>query len=414
MKVIISTELPDKYQHFVVVDSFKKVRELKGVDTLIIHKPQEDQFNSGVFMAEFHNMGIGQFVYINKEPSTTIKMMINGLKGHIITDEFYLDDEEELLALLEDLGVETDENTSLAVSNIRVVKDFMQAFARGEERIKTPLYLEQVNQALTGLTTITQKQELQISEMGSSAIEVFEKASNIIRNMDNQRKLIEQQLQELEDSQYNAPASASNRPVLGNSVQFFSPIKYTGNAKILLIREYSHCRYLTSFVLGYIHHVHYVLNKRVKLIICHQKGAGVSKMYNDMFTIIDDGSANMMSLYDSELIATNSPKKEIIRELLAKSCDLYVVVDRLYGRDDILEGRIATKLNAVGGLGDIKRFNIKAEDTIFPSAEDKQFCYLPTVKKYANQIDARYAIYENVHQKNYELLDERVGLKTKY
>lgn len=409
MKVIISKSLEDNYNNFIVVDSFKKVRELTGVTTLIIHRPTEDQFNSGVFMAEFHNMGINQFVYISEDPDITIKMLVSGLKGHIITDEFYLEDEEELMMLLEELGVSNEEDTSLATSNIQVVNDFMQAFARGEERIKAPLYLEQVNQALEGLSTLTQQQEIQIKEMGNSAIEVFEKASSIIRNMDNQRKMIEQQLQELEDSQYN---SVPSRPSLGNSIQFFSPIKYNGNAKILFIREYSHCRYLTSFVLGYVHHVHYVSNKRVKLIICHQKGQGVSYIYKDMFTIIDDGSANIVSLYDSELVATNSPKKEVIKDLLSKPCDLFVVVDRLYGSNDILEGRITTKINAVGGNADLKRFNIKAEDTIFPVIENnKGLMYLPTVKDYATQIDARYATYETVHEKNFNLLDTKVGLK---
>jgi hypothetical protein len=413
MKVIVSTELEDKYQNFIVVDSFKKVRDLNGVTTLIIHKPLEDDFNSGVFMAEFHNKGINQFVYINKEPLTTIKMLVKGLKGEIIEDEFYLDDEEELIALLEDLGVNQDENTSLAVTNTKIVTDFMQAFARGEERIKAPLYIEQVNQALNQLSVITQQQELQITEMGTTSIETFERASTIIRKMDNQRKVMEEQLQALADMQDTR--STSSRPQLGNSIQFFSPVKYTGNAKILFIREYSHCRYLTSFILGYIHHVHYVMNKRVKLIIAHQKGAGVSSIYKDMFTTIDDGSANIMSLYDSELVATNSPKKEIIKELLSKPCDLFVVVDRLYGKDDILEGRIALKLNAVGGTGDLKRFNLKAEDTIFTVVPNKpQAFYLPTVKDYVSNIDARYATYENIHQKNYEMLDDKVGLKGKY
>lgn len=413
MKVIVSTELADTYTNFVVMKSFKEVRDLKEntVDTLIIHKPQEDQFNSGVFMAEFHNIGITQFVYINKEPSTTIKMLVNGLKGTVIEDEFYLEDEEELLALLEDIGTTPQEDTSVAVSSIKLVSDFMEAFVRGEERIKAPVYLEQVNHALTELQSVNQQQELAIKEMGTTSIEVFEKASNIIRNMDNQRKLIQEQLDKLEESQFNSNSNGGNRVSLGNSVQFFSPIKYTGNAKILFIREYSHCRYLTSFALAYTHHVHYTLNKRVKLIICHQKGAGISKLYEEMFTSLDENSSKMISLYDNEYIATNNPKKEVMRELLSKPCDLFVVVDRLYGREDILEGRITAKINACGGLGDIKRYNLKIENTIFPVIEQKgNLFFLPSVKDYVTQIDARFATYETVHEKNFAILDNKTGI----
>ena len=50
MKVIVSTELDDNFTKFVLVDSFKKVKELQGVTTLIIHKYKESDFDAGVFV----------------------------------------------------------------------------------------------------------------------------------------------------------------------------------------------------------------------------------------------------------------------------------------------------------------------------------------------------------------------------
>ena len=407
MKVIVSTELDDNFTKFVVVDSFKKVKELQGVTTLIIHKYKESDFDAGVFVSQFHNNGIDQFIYISSSPSSTLQMVLKGVNGYYYEDEFYFEDEEELSTLLEDLGMEDeDENTSLATSALNVVNDFVSSFAKGDERIKAPLYLENVTSAVNELSLLTHQQELQLNTMGASALEVFEKASAIIRNMDAQNKNIEKKLEELENQQSN---SFSSKPAFGNSIMFFSPYKYIGNSKILLIREYAPCRYLTSFVMGYLHHLHYVLNRRPKLIFVHQKGAGVSAKYAD-FTSITQESMGMSSLYDNEIIATNNPKKEVMKDLLTKQNDVIIVVDRLYGNQDIVSGRV-TKINAVGSRSDIARYKVRSEDTIFSiTRQPKELFTLPTIKNFPTEIDARYAAYTQVLGSKYEILDNKLGL----
>lgn len=407
MKVIVSTELDDNFTKFVVVGSFKKVKELQGVTTLIIHKYKESDFDAGVFVSQFHNNGIDQFIYISSSPSSTLQMVLKGVNGYYYEDEFYFEDEDELSTLLEDLGMEDeDENTSLATSALNVVNDFVSSFAKGDERIKAPLYLENVTSAVNELSLLTHQQELQLNTMGASALEVFEKASAIIRNMDAQNKNIEKKLEELENQQSN---SFSSKPAFGNSIMFFSPYKYIGNSKILLIREYAPCRYLTSFVMGYLHHLHYVLNRRPKLIFVHQKGAGVSAKYAD-FTSITQESMGMSSLYDNEIIATNNPKKEVMKDLLTKQNDVIIVVDRLYGNQDIVSGRV-TKINAVGSRSDIARYKVRPEDTIFSiTRQPKELFTLPTIKNFPTEIDARYAAYTQVLGSKYDILDNKLGL----
>lgn len=407
MKVIVSTELDDIFSKFVLVDSFKKVKELQGVTTLIIHKYKESDFDAGVFITQFHNNGIDQFIYINSSPSSTLQMVLKGVNGYYYEDEFYFEDEEELTSLLEELGMNEEENTSLAAPALAVVNDFVSSFAKGEDRIKAPLYLEQVTSAVNELSVLTHQQELQLNTMGASALEVFEKASAIIRNMDAQNKNIEKKLEELENQQSN---SFSSKPAFGNSIMFFSPYKYIGNSKILLIREYAPCRYLTSFCLGYLHHLHYELNRRPKLIFVHQKGAGVSAKYAD-FTSITQESMGMSSLYDNEIIATNNPKKEVMKDLLTKQNDIIVVVDRLYGNQDIVSGRV-TKVNAVGSRSDIARYKVRPEDTIFSvTRQPKELFTIPTIKTFPVEVDARYAAYSQVMGEKYSILDSKLGLR---
>lgn len=408
MRVIVSKTLADNFNNYILVDSLKKAVNCKGVDILVIHSFVESEFDAGVFISKLKESGVSRFFYLSKKPITTIRMLVNGTGGYFSDEEFYFDNEEELDSLIEDVmdGDESganDEYTAIAAPALNTITNFMKGFVNGDKLVSTPLYLDTVNAAINDLTELTQQQTRQISAMGSSAIEVFEKASQIIVNMDNQRKLIEKKLEELEYSTANA---VSSKPAFGNNIVFFAPYKYIGNAKVCVIREYAPCRYLTSFVLGYLSHLHYELNRRPKLIFVHQKGQGVSSKYS-AYTSITQETSGMPSLYDAEVIATNNPKKEVLKDLLSKPNDVILVVDRLYSKDTIVTGRV-TSINAVGSRSDIKRYNIKPEDTIFSvTAQPKQLFTISTIKNFPVEVDARIATYHQTMGTKYKLLDKK-------
>jgi len=405
MRIIVSNTLTREYSKFTVVRSFDKVHEYSNVDTLVIHEFDESDFNAGIFISKFRNEGISRFIYISANPITTVKMVVQGVSGVILTDEFYFEDEEELSSIIEDTALVVTEETSIANVSVQIVKDFIYSFARGEARTQTPAYLEQVNQAVNELATLTKEQGYQITSMGKSAIEVFEKASNIIKSINDQRKVLEQQLVELETVQNNAPT----KPVFGNNILMFPSFKYMNNAKVLVIRELSPCKYLTSFALAYTHHLHYEMNKRVKLIFVHQRGTGVALKYAD-YTSITQESMGLLSLYDNEIIATNNPKKDVMKELLNRQNDVYIVVDRLYGNQDIVTGKVE-RIFAVSGRSDLKRYKVKSEDCIFSIvSQQDSFFTIPTIKSYPTEVDSRFAGYSKICSSMYDKLDAKIGV----
>lgn len=405
MKVIISNVLEDKFSNFILVDSFKRASELSGVDTLIIHKYAESDFDVGVFVTTFHKSGVQTFVYISDTPSSTLRMALIGVKGYYFEDEFYLEDEEELIALLNDLDSEEGQ-LALAAPALDVIGDFVGAVSRGEERAKTPVLMNSVSSALNEVSMILKQQEVQLTSMGESAIEVFERSKQIIGQMNSQNKLIEAKLRELEMGMSSAPSKAT----FSNSIMFFAPYTYRSNSKLLLIREYSPVRYLTSFILGYLHHLHYELNRRPKLVFVVGKGAGIASKYGD-FPIITQDNMSLQSLYDGEVVVTNNPKREVMKDLLSKPNDVFIVVDRLYSSVDIVSGRLV-KVNAVGSRSDIARYNVKPEDTIFTvTKQPKQFFDIPVIKSFPTEPEARYATYSQVLGDRYSLLDFKLGLK---
>lgn len=118
-----------------------------------------------------------------------------------------------------------------------------------------------------------------------------------------------------------------------------------------------------------------------------------------------------MSLYKDEIIVTNSPKKEVMKNLLSDKVDLFIVVDRLFGSDDIITGRVAYKLNATPNDSDITRYNLKIQDTIFPiMPRPNAFSCIPTIKDYKREDDARKSQYFNLMGQTYNKLNSKLNI----
>lgn len=411
MRIIISTTIKDEFSGFKVVTSFKEVRDYENVSLLVINEFNESDFDAGVFITEFYqSRGIKNFIYINERPREAVKTAIVGVSGKTYEDTFYLEDEEELLALAEEVEEERSTELSTVYESAEIVRDFIKRFATGDEAIKAPLYLEQVENALNELSTTTQQQREQIMSMGNSAIKTFERANNVIAGIAEQKKKLELQLNTLMNEK---PAKSMKTNQLGGNILFFPTVPYTGTAKMLFIRELSPCRYLTSWMLAYEHYLHYERNKRVKLIFVHQKGYGVAKRY-ESFCSITQESMHSEILYDENIIATNNPKQEVMRKLFSKQTDIFIVVDRLYGKNDIVTGRV-NKLNAIGGRRDLRTYGVKPETCISSSsgnnnAPDSVFYNIPSIGKYPTDPDTQKIAYIQCCPDSFKKLDALLGI----
>ena len=421
MNVIVSCDI-DKtaFDNFIVVDSFSAIKKLGTpcIETLIIHHFKEKVFDVGIFINECKDSGIKRFIYISENPDETIKMCLKGLNSYVYTTEDYLEDEEELKFLIDDI-IQDENKNSTALSNVEqnvnILEEFIDGFKRKDPKIGAPIYLNRAQEAVNELSVVTQKQELQLTTMGEESRKIFSQARTIIEQLILQNKEREAQILE---AQQNANTTAARVP-MSSSVSIYAPYSHFSAVPVLLFREYSPCRYLTSFVMAYEHYLHYQLNKRVKLIICHSKDAQISKKYtgND-FVAITDVSYKTTSLYDNEKIAINVPKKDLLKKLIdVSNIDIVIVVDRLYGNTPIIKGKHITTINAISGSSDVERFGLSNAfaDTIIPVSEFKYkgkspFVTLKTIQDFPPEIDTRYAAYTLYYKEIFSKLDEKLKL----
>lgn len=412
MRIIISDKLSDKYRNYKVMKSCKEVLEAiskdpdfaSGVEMMIIHHTPEQSLQTGMGLSKFVKSGIKQIHYVSNPLDPGVQMAVNGVGGKCIGDEFYFEDEEELDALLADIDQQT---FSLAQNNVYILRDFLQAFTRGDEHINAPVYLDQVNSALVELANTTQRQELQIAQMGNSAIETFEQASKILSSLQEQIKRSAKQIEDLQEAHDNA--ASQRRSSFGTTGNFYPSVAYVGTTKVLCVRELSHCRYLTSFMMAYRHHLAYVKNKRAKLVVAYAGGPGVAKKYGDFTTITQESYQND-DLYSADLVATNIPRRDIMLHLMKTGEQVVLVLDRLYGDQPIMKSKV-TLINAVSGTSDLQRYGVRAKDCIFSTVKHPECLFaLSHIRAFPADSDGRYAAYTSAFEKQFEMLDTMLGI----
>lgn len=396
MKVIVSDRLEDNYTQYMVMSSFKEV--LDKIDTIsrvIIHHVAATEFDVGVYVSKLNENGIKEIAYICEEQVNSIKLCVLALHGLVLDDEFYYEDEEELEVVVNDFFEEGEsESTELATqTNIEIISDFITAFTHGDDKISAPVYIKQVNAALTELAEYTEKQDIVIKDFANTALDTFTKASLLINRMQETKRDLEDKLKKVEESITKGSVSRVTPKERMNQAMFFSSYQYIGGAKVLCVRELSPCRYLTSFILGFKNYLSLVKNKRVKLIICYTKSAGMGKKYNDFTSITTESKGNKM-LYASDIVTTNTPNNTVMQELMHQKDDIIIVVDRLYGSQPILKKNNITLINAVSGMSDLNRYGVRPQECIFTTTRhpDNFYC-IPYIKGFALDADTRRAQY---------------------
>lgn len=406
MYILVAKEgVTSEFKKFKVVKSIREVLELKQTlmnesDNIIVIKDfSDDIFSAGVYISDLKDYITAKFIYINAKPEAGVKLIITGCSGYYFEEEFYLDDEEELMGLIETLdGTDEDSScTSLMLNNsIGIITNFMDLYKNNDESVNQPMFLQQVDEAINNLSEITQEQERQIQSLGTTAISIYARASQALKQYKESLDTMTKAYEQIELNLKKSEASGSKRLSFSNMINSFPTYNYCSVPPLLYIREYSSCKYLTSMVMGYAKYLKTVLHKKPKVIFVYARCADLSLKYNsEEFTSIT--SDNIRSItddhYASMFVATNYPTKDVLKKLLEQNNDVFIVVDRLYSDTPIISGRV-TSVNAVNGWSDINRFKIKPEDTIFSVLKQTtQLMLIPPFNKYPDSKEDREFVY---------------------
>lgn len=404
MKIIVSTTIPDKFREFTVCKNISKIKEFESnlLDYIILHSYPETEFEAAMLISQYKQKGFtGKIIYISEEPN----MMVSMLCYKTFTDTFYFDDEEELNGLIEELEAEEEDNNIYALTTkpaLDVLYDFLDRFSKGDRIIQTPLFLERVNSAVVELQNLTTTQATELQDYTLTVENVFVQASQVMINLERNRKELKKKLDDIEN-EINKSSNANNGSFFGSEISYFNPYKQlSGIHPTLLIREMGTCKYLLSFLLSFVHYLHYSKNYRVKFVICDTKSYVNAQKFSNIdlsdFSMIMSDNFNIKSLYDANTCFTNYPTKEVMRDLIStNSYDYVIVLDRMKGRLPIVEGKVKY-LFAINSTHELETFNLPKDKTFTSCIQDEEFFYsIPTIKDFNTlQDDAKIAAYSQI------------------
>lgn len=415
MYVIVSDVLESTFIQFKVVKSFKEVHEdagIKDVEVLVYHHEADKELNTGVWLTRvLERYPKVLLLYISAQPSESTLMAIRGAKGYYYAEEFYLHDEEELVKLIEDHktdNVVVENELAVVHSSLNIIEDFMSAFINSNPRVNIVGYQQQVQEAVSSLMAYNEEQEQRIQVMGSSALNIFAQAAMAITALKQSNQLMKDKLSEVENGR--GVSTGTVTAGFSNSAMSFPAYRFMGNAKVLCFREWAPTRYLTSFALAYKKYLYLNLHKRVKLVFVYTRSTGISCKYKDMTTITAE-VAGRDNLFESDIIATNNPKRDVMEKLLKQpNTDIVLVVDRLYNKESIVQGRVKT-VDVVSSRSDFERYGVDPANTI-TSVMDYPGCMfcIPTLDKFPLDSDTRYAVYFNQFVEEFGKLNKILGI----
>lgn len=396
------------------LDGFKRVSRLKDVVTadstsiVIINSFEEDSYKGSLHITDlYRKRGVFKFIYVSEHPSDNIRTIVESITGVVEEDESVLDDVDEikdLVSLVEGNSLEVVESRLPEIdSGFEVLSDFITKFEQGDSKLNDPLYLEVVNRAVNDIRRQVEFDAERTDLMGRGVIETYTNTLELINELSKEAESMREQLAEIEYS--------SKAIKLGTveTLTYYPPITYAGSKPVAVFKEISSCRYLTSYVLGYVNHLQTVRSKRVRLVIVVGKQTNIRDKYKHMFELTKDNYKTAKAVL-STISYTTTPLSTILNYMTKQRDEIVIVLDRTYEKETIIKGRVYLYFG-VSSISEIKRENLDRSRCIFPiTVVPDVFVTVKHIKGFPTNVDSRLDVYERMYNESYNRLDTELKM----
>ena len=404
MDYLVSVSTDFNIEGYKRVSSLDEVVVADASSVIVIHSFHEDEYKGSLAITDlYRKRGIHKFIYITSDPLDSVRMLVESIGGVFEDDEYLLTDKDEidvLVSLIDQNSLEVIENNMPSVhTGFEVMNDFLVKFESGDSSLNDPLYLEVVNRAVGEIRQQVRLQEEKTELMGRGVIETYENTLDVINKLYKEAEDIRQKLDEVDRS--------SKEIKLGRvePLNYYPPITYAGNTPLVVFKEISSCRYLTSFVLAYANHLQTVKSMRVRVLIVTGKQPLVKNRYSSMFELTKDNYQTGQAIIET-VAYTSTPIKSLILHLTKQSDEIILVVDRTYEKEPIVKGK-ATILYGVSGRGEVLRENLDVSKCIFSMRGLKgSLATITHIVNFPEDVDNRLNKYEIELNSDFNRLDE--------
>ncbi|MEC2463363.1 hypothetical protein P9X10_00430 [Bacillus cereus] len=411
MDYLVSNSNKYELESFKSVDSLKEVTEVDANSIILLHSFQEDSYQASLLLSDiYRTKGANKFIYINENPLEGVKVLVDSLRGVVEEDESLLEDKDEIEGLVE---LVKEDSLSVALgeqenehSSFKVLTEFLTKFAEGDESLNDDLYLAVVNRAVSNISKDMKLRDEKIDLMGKGVIATYNNTTKVINSLQAESEKMKNTLLEIEQDREYAKASRNR---LG-SLTYYPSITYTGNTPLVVFKEISACRYLTSMVLAYMNHLKTVKNKRVRLIVVTGKQELLRKRYEGFYELTPQ-SIRRSDAITRDIAFTSTPLRDMMLHMTKQSDEVILVLDRTYEKDPIFTGK-SKVIYGVTSLREVHAHNLKQEDCIMSLRGTKRMLMrLTHIGEYPTDKESRLDRYEKSFYKDFNAIDDYLGIR---
>lgn len=400
MDYILTTK-PVSYSGFSVVKSVSEIGRLTMKSTLIVESYTDKDFDFAIFLLNaVRDCSLTKIAYIADQPVRILLELMRTIGAFVMSDSSLIESTESFSELLEFLAtnkVSTKaEELEVLADSFVIIDQYIQEKFEQEPKVekrRLSLAYKEVSDAL---------QEVVFSEELSKELQSF------LLSASSKVKVYEDELSQREKELDNIKSSSFGS---FGSISAYTQYTYTGNSRVLVIKEKAPTRYLTSFLISYVDWLSRVPELNAKLLIIENDSDFVDLRYKnlakaDAKTILQ----NRSSLFLVPAIYTTTPTQTVMQELMYPTMDLYIVLDRTYKRNQAITGRGINTVFATSSRRLMRDFDLTSEECIVNElGEQTQLGVLAPIESYAVASGSRIVQQQKAFDSIMRKLTERCG-----
>lgn len=343
-------------------------------------------------------------VYIASNPVPLIEEVIKGLGSQSLRDDSYLDDlnsYSELIDYLEKGDTSLDEDEDIS-SEISVLDSFVSEQVETLSPIQRNMVQDSYDKVVGTLDEMTSKDVLREQLVNFAHV-----SRERVVSLEQDLKLKEKEVANLAPRGGGFLAGTNNYPVYN----------YSGSAKVLVVKEHSPCRYLTSFLYAFAERQEKVNNIKTKLIVVSSKNYMTELRYKGAFdeanpTTIVQSRGRLMT---STKVYTTTPTAAVMDFLMQSlGYDLYVILDRTDKKEECVAGRGIKTVHAVSNLNHMRALKLEVKNTIVNDlGVQGQLGVLAMINNIGTKNDERIAKIQQGMDITVTLLENILGLQAR-
>lgn len=369
------------YPSCTTVSSFKDIERITMRTTLIVDSYTDKDFDFLVFLlTAMRDNSLTKVAYITDSPKRIILETMKTVGAYVTQNSALIDNTENFSYLLEymstkEVDTQSDELIQLSDS-FTLVDTYIRQKIEGEPKLverKISLAYEKISDVL---------QDIVFSDELNEELQSFLlTASSKIKVLEDELEKKEKDIAELKGSSFGG----------FGSISAYTQYNYTGNSKVLIIKEESPTRYLTSFLVGYLDWLERVAELKAKLLIIERDTEYVDARYKSMRKVDSTTITREASkLYLLPELYTTTPTHSVMSTLMSPMVDLYIILDRTYKKTHAVSGRGINTVYSTSSRRLMRDLGLTSEQTLVNDlGEQSQLGTLAPIENYALDKESR-------------------------